>query len=132
MFELQFKESYNYSRHEAISIPVELCLGATSVPVIANVDTGAAFCIFRAEIAEALGIELARGVRQRFRTANSAFEAYGHEVKIFAFGIDTHSMVYFFADPTIEKNVLGRTGWLDRVRMGLVHHENTIYMDSHD
>jgi hypothetical protein len=28
--------------------------------------------------------------------------------------------------PMIDKNVLGRTGWLDRVRLGLVHHDNKL------
>ena len=71
-------------------------------------------------------------MRKRFRTANSAFEAYGHEVEITSCGVATHSTVYFFADPTITTNVLGRTGWLDRVRIALVHHDNKIYLAPYD
>lgn len=40
----------------------------------------------------------ASGIRKRFRTANSGFEAYGHEV-LTAFGVAMHAIVYFFADP---------------------------------
>ncbi len=43
-------------------------------------------------------------------------------------GVVTNAMVYFFADPTIAKNVLDRLGWLDRVRLGLVHHDSKIYL----
>ncbi len=32
-------------------------------------------------------------------------------------------MVYFFADERSNKNLLGRTGWLNRVRFGLVEHD---------
>ena len=99
---------------------------------MAGVDTGAAFCVFGAEVAEALGLDLASGVRKRFRTAKSGFEAYGHEVEIAALGVVTHSMGYFFADPMIEKNVLGRIGWLDRARLGLIHHDNKIYLAPYD
>ena len=91
-------------------------------------DTGASFCVFGTEIAEALGLDLTSGIRKRFRTANSGFEAYGHEVELIVFGVATQSTVYFFTDPIIDKNVLGRIGWLDRVRLGLVHHDNKFYL----
>ena len=47
-------------------------------------------------------------------------------------GVVTNSMVYFFADPSIVKNVLGRVGWLDRVRLGLIDHESEIYLAPYD
>jgi hypothetical protein len=68
----------------------------------------------------------------RFRTANSAFEAFGHEVEISVLGIVTNALVYFFADPAIDRNVLGRIGWLDRVRLGLVHHDSKVYLAPYD
>jgi hypothetical protein len=129
MYQLEFTRVYDYSGDdESVVIPVVLSSGANQVPLAASVDTGASFCVFRTEIAEALGLDLAGGIGKRFRTANSGFEAYGHEVELTAFGVETHSMVYFFADPTIDKNVLGRTGWLDRVRLGLIHHDSKIYL----
>lgn len=68
----------------------------------------------------------------RFRTANSQFEAYGHEIEIDVLGVLTQSLVYFFADPAIRKNVLGRTGWIDRMRIGLVDHDSRIYLAPYD
>jgi len=133
MYQLEFTRAYDYSvEDESVVIPVVLRAGANQVPVAASLDTGASFCLFGAEIAEALGLALTSGIRKRFRTANSAFEAYGHEVELHALGVATHSLIYFFADPTIDKNVLGGTGWLDRVRLGLVHHDNKIYLAPHD
>jgi hypothetical protein len=133
MYQLEFTRVYDYSgEDESVVIPVVLRAGANQVSVAASLDTGASFCLFGAEIAEALGLALASGIRKRFRTANSAFEAYGHPVELHAFSVATHSLIYFFADLTIDKNVLGRTGWLDRVRLGLVHHDNKIYLAPHD
>lgn len=43
-------------------------------------------------------------------------------------GVSTYAMVYFFADEEINKNVLGRAGWLDRVRVGLVDHDSMLYV----
>ncbi len=133
MYSLEFTKAHDYSGDdEGIVIPVVLRAGANQIPVAASVDTGASFCVFGAEIAEALGLDLTSGIRKRFRTANSGFEAYGHEVELIVFGVATQSVVYFFADPIIDKNVLGRIGWLDRVRLGLVHHDNKIYLAPYD
>jgi len=37
-------------------------------------------------------------------------------------------MVYFFAESGIARNVLGRRGWLDRLRFGLVDYDQAIYI----
>jgi hypothetical protein len=37
-------------------------------------------------------------------------------------------MVYFFADANITRNVLGRCGWLDRLRFDLVDYEQVVYI----
>lgn len=133
MYQLEFTQVYDYSgEDESVVIPVVLRAGPHRVPVAASLDTGASFCLFGAEIAKALGLDLTSGIRKRFRTADSAFEAYGHAVEFHAFGVATHSLIYFFADPAIDRNVLGRTGWLDRVRLGLVHHDNKIYLGPYD
>ena len=98
--------------------------------LVASLDTGASYCLFENACAAELGLDLITGVRARFRTANGSFEAYGHEVEIDVLGIVSHSLVYFFADPTIRKNVLGRGGWLDRVRVGSVDHDRVVYLAS--
>jgi hypothetical protein len=132
VFQLEFGESFCYASTEnVIWIPILLRSGQSSVSVRACIDTGSTYCIFESDLAIELRIDLTSGVRSKFRTANSSFEAFGHEVEIVAKGVTTHSTVYFFADPTIKKNVLGRNGWLDRVRFGLVHHESLLYLDTH-
>jgi hypothetical protein len=93
---------------------------------------GASHCLFESAYAGELGLDLTSGVLKRFRTANSSFEAFGHEVEIDAFGILTHSFVYFFAEHSIFKNVLGRGGWLDRVRLGVVDHDRMLYLAAYD
>lgn len=73
-----------------------------------------------------------QGLLRRFRTANSSFEAYEHEVELSVLGVVAHSAVYFFADESINKNVLGRSGWLDRVRLGIVEHDAQLYLSPYD
>ena len=133
MFRLEFTQAHCYPNDDGgVALPVLPRSGARHVRVVASVDTGASFCLFAAEIAERLGIELRSGERKRFRTANGSLETFGHEVEISTMGVITRSMVYFFADPLVIKNVLGRAGWLDRVRLGLVDHDSTIYLAPYD
>jgi hypothetical protein len=41
-------------------------------------------------------------------------------------------MVYFAAHEGLPRNVLGRRGWLDHVRLGLVDHDAKLYMSGYE
>jgi hypothetical protein len=133
MHQLAFRQVHSYADRDAsITVPVVLRCGETVADLVASVDTGASYCLFESAYAAELGLNLIAGVLTRFRTANSSFEAYGHEVEIDVLGIVSHSLVYFFADSGIRKNVLGRGGWLDRVRLGLIDHDRALYLASYN
>ena len=128
-YELSFSDCYKYdSKQEGIEIPAVLRAGGNAIKVLAKIDTGATYCLFGRWVAEELGLQVEKGHRQPFVTANSRFEAYGHEVSIEVLGIETTSTVYFFAESGIARNVLGRRGWLDRLRFGLVDYDQAIYI----
>ena len=83
MYQIEFTTIHSYgSEREGISVPVVLKAGENSVRLAASIDTGATFCIFRNELADALGLDPANATLKRFRTANSTFEAFGHEVDV--------------------------------------------------
>jgi hypothetical protein len=67
-----------------------------------------------------------------FRTANSRFDAFGHELSMSVLGIELTAMVYFFADRSADRNVLGRRGWLDRIRLGLIEHDCLLYLSRYE
>ena len=56
----------------------------------------------------------------------------GHLVSLEMLDVQFDSVVYFIADGHIAKTLLGRTGWLDRVRIGLVHHDSLLYLAAYD
>lgn len=133
MHRLDFTQVHTYANDDqGVAVPVILRSGKKQIQLVASIDTGASFCLFASELADLLGLELTAGEPKRFRTANSTLEAFGHEIEITAVGVATYTMVYFFADPFIRKNVLGRAGWLDRVRLGLVHYDSKIYLSSYN
>jgi hypothetical protein len=70
--QIEFTSTHSYgSEREGISVPVVLKAGENSVRLAANIDNGATFCLFRNELAEALGLDPANSTLKRFRTANS-------------------------------------------------------------
>ncbi|MDQ3685579.1 MAG: retropepsin-like domain-containing protein [Acidobacteriota bacterium] len=130
---LTFSKVHNYDTLKAgITLDVKITFGETDVTFEAKVDTGASRCIFKRLHGEYLGIDVESGTPEKFGTATGGFLAYGHEVTLKVLGIETVSTVYFAAEESFSRNVLGRTGWLDRVRLGLVDHEGKLFLSAND
>jgi hypothetical protein len=108
-FRVSFSRRHSYAGPgDTITIPVVLYVGEERADLVASLDTGASYCLFQRKYAEVLGIEVERGVPMTFATANSRFEAYGHEVTIGTLDIEVQ-----------------RHGWLDRLNVGIVDHDRS-------
>lgn len=126
---LQFARVHRYNWHaNGIEVPVTLIAGQRIVEISAKLDTGAAHCIFERRHAEMLRLEVDAGRAVRFRTATGSFTAYEHEINLQSLGVEMLTQVYFAESPEFRGNYLGRTGWLDRVRLGIVDYEQTLYL----
>src|SRR5881628_2759013 len=108
-----------YASTDGIDIPTELRVGNQRVELIARPDTGAAHCIFERRYAEELGLDVESGRPQRFRTMAGSFVAYEHEAILHTLGIEFSSVVFFAQDTAFTRNFVGRSGWLDRVRIAI-------------
>ena len=99
-YELRFSERHIYdSRPEGITVPGVLKTGGKNIELLAKIDTGASDCLFEHGYGEALGLRIEEGLRKTYATANSRFEAYGHEISIQVLGTETTASVYFFCRP---------------------------------
>lgn len=47
-------------------------------------------------------------------------------------GLEFQPTVYFAADENFTRNVLGRQGWLDRVRLGLIDYEGKLLLSDYN
>ncbi len=79
-----------------------------------------------------LSLDVEAGEAKGFRTAAGRVDTFGHLVMIETFGLRFESVVYFFGDERINKNLLGRIGWLDRIRLGLIDHDGELYVARYD
>jgi len=130
---LEFDTPHNYGTDkESIEISVTLRLRERTVSFPAQLDTGATFCVFERSYAETLGLSVESGMPLRFSTAMGSFDAYGHIVTLETLGYSFDVTVYFAAHESFTRNVLGRRGWLDQVRLGLVEYESRLYLSRYN
>jgi hypothetical protein len=114
-------------------VPIRLRLGGSrSVRLVAKVDTGASFCIFPREYAEQLGLTVESGHHQVIATAAGRFDAYGHTLTLCCFDWEFETMVYFAAPSDFPRSVVGRSGWLQYFRLGLIDHDAILLLSHHD
>ena len=126
---LDFDTSHRYlEATDGIDIPIALCIGSQSVELIAKLDTGAAHCIFERKYGEMLGLDVESGRLQRFRTVAGAFTAYEHEVTIQTLGIEFSALVFFAQTSEFTRNFVGRSGWLDRLRIAIVDYDRLLFV----
>ena len=133
VYELSFNKEFVYdSREKGITLPISLKLAGQTVSLNAKVDTGASCCIFERKYAEDLGIDVESGIEQRVETVMGIFTTYGHDVTISALDYDFDCTAYFAANEAFTRNVLGRVGWLDRVKLAIIDYECKLYLSSYD
>ena len=130
--QLAFDVAHNYLSKSAITIPTKLWAGGVSAEVDAYLDTGSTFCIFKRDYAEVIGLEVESGTRLDIDTVTGVFTAYGHTLTLETLGLEFEATVYFAAHEGFTRNVLGRRGWLDRVRLGIVEYEGKLYMSRYE
>jgi hypothetical protein len=131
---LTFNLKYSYASPSpvGITVPVGLRIGDHRVRLLAKIDTGATDCIFQRVYADALGINVEAGQPLTMRTATGSFPVFGHEVEISCFEWTFNSVVYFPAAYEIERDVLGRSGWLQKFRLAIIDHDSVLHISHYD
>ena len=129
---IEFAASCHYESDDGIEIPTELSVGSQKVELIAKLDTGAAHCIFERRYGEELGLDVESGRSQRFRTMAGSFVAYAHEVTTHTLGVEFPTAVFFAQDSGFTRNFLGRFGWLNRLRIGIVDYDRLLLLSAYE
>ena len=89
-------------------------------------------CLFQRAIGEALDIPIENGVKKRLETLTGVLTAYGHEVVLELLGLQLQTVVYFAESDEVRRNLLGRQGWLQLIRLGIVDYDSEIYLSLYD
>ena len=97
-------------------IPMRVAHGDISIQYDALVDSGADFCIFDAEVAENLGIDISRGIEAQFAgvQGSSGSKAYIHQVVLEIGGWKYKAPVAFSRDLNKRSyGILGQKGFFE-------------------
>jgi len=132
-FQLSFTRRETYSSlASGISLETTLRFGELFINCDAKVDTGAEVCLFQRAIGEALEIPIEKGVNKRLETLTGVLTAYGHEVILEILGLQLQTVVYFAESYEVKRNLLGRQGWLQLIRLGIVDYDSELYLSMYD
>lgn len=134
-YALNYSHRYDYSDFSSsgIILPITLVAGqGYTLDFRGIVDTGSPFCVLERYNADMLGLDLYSGIQQRMITAAGTFTAYGHELIIQLFDYQWEATVFFHEDEGFSRNILGRTGFIDHLKIGLVDYNETIFIGSYD
>lgn len=125
--EYSVKRIYD-SRKVGVTVKTTLRRNELSVVLTAKVDTGAEFCLFARELGEELDIDIENGYRKNLSTLAGNLSAFGHGVELETLGLKFNTFVYFARDYALNRNLLGRQGWLQLIKFGLDDYKNEIYV----
>ncbi len=129
MHQLNFQKKAEFkSLDTGITIKAILRLGEIEFVSRAKVDTGSEICIFRREIGEHLEIDIESGFKKKLITLSGGLSAFGHGIQLETLGLTFDTFVYFAADYSIKRNLLGRQGWLQLIKLGLDDYKSEIYI----
>ncbi len=130
--QLSFQLLHQYNPGKpGIGVPVILQSGGAELAVDAYVDCGAAHCFFSRLVGEQLGLQIEAGPPEIFSTAGGPVKGHGHFVTLEVLGFCFEAMVFFAADHGFKRNLLGRIGWLDRMRIGLIDYEGKLFLNAY-
>ena len=130
---LDFQVRYRYDgATSGIIVPVEIAHGDERIALRAKIDTGAEFCLFERGFGEALGLPIEGGEKRRLGTMTGSFVAFGHRVAIRVLDIEFEIIAFFPESREIRRNLLGRQGWLQQVRFGVVDYDQLVYLSRYD
>lgn len=129
---IEFLQVYEFNTLKAgITVPVKLSTKDKKVSFLAKIDTGSTHCFLERKYADQLGIAVESGQPLTVSTATGTFQAFGHELTVSVLDIEQYSMVYFIAEESIKRNVLGRLGFLNNVLLGLIDYEGKLLLSKY-
>lgn len=132
-YEIVYHHQFAYDANDAgITLPLMIAANGLAEAVTAEIDTGSTLCVFQREVAESLGVTVEDGIEDYVSAMGTIIRVYGHEVTLTIGDLALDLFVYFPDYQGIPRNLLGRQGFLQRLRFGLDDYEGIVYLSRHD
>lgn len=132
-YQLSFDVRHQYdSLAKGITLDVVLERGEMETGCRAKIDTGSQYCLFDRELGENLDIEIESGIPKTLHTLTGSLTAFGHEVVLQTLGLRFQTFIYFPLHYNLQRNLLGRQGWLQLVRLAIIDYDNELYVSPYE
>jgi predicted aspartyl protease len=118
--------------HLGLRLPFVLSVGGQEVRVEAYFDTGSTYCVVPREAGERLGLDVEAGTLTTLRTGGGPMPGYLHYVNL-----TIGDLIFEDVPLCVEKYqgldrcLLGRAGWLQKVRLGMSTYDEQLYLNPH-
>jgi hypothetical protein len=114
-------------------VPITVSISNHEVKLEAYLDTGAKYCVFPRWMGEDLGIQVEAGLETDLTTGGGPMPTYLHYVTLYIGDLAFDDVPVCFAKfPEFARCLLGRGGWLQSLRIGLVVYDGHLYLNSYD
>ncbi len=128
---LRFSHLVEYDTNlSGISLEVEISVVGNATKFPAKVDTGSTNCVFARQYGEQLGLNIEGGEMVRIVTATGVFTTYRHFVTLRFLDLSYDAGICFAVDENFNRNVLGRSWFLNQVLLGLNDYEGNLYLSN--
>ena len=132
-YEIVYHHRLAYDVNDSgITLPVIIAANGHIETVTGAIDTGSTLCVFQREVAELLGVRVEEGIEDYVSAMGTIIRVYGHEATLTIGDLALDLFVYFPDYQNIPRNLLGRQGFLQRLRFGLNDYEGIVYLSHHD
>lgn len=114
-------------------VPAMFSVADREVRVDGYFDVGAAYCVIPREAGEKLGLDIETGEASALRTGTGLMPGYLHYTVLSVGDLIFEDVPTFVAKyPDFDRCLLGRAGWLQKVRLNLVTYDGAIYLNLYD
>jgi hypothetical protein len=128
-----FAKMHSYvTRKFGITLPAGLLAGDKLLEFEAKVDPGSSLCVFPRRYGEELGFDIESGEYQRINTVTGGFDVFSHWATLIVLSFEYETTVYFAKYYDFDRIILGRQGWLNRIRLSLIDYEGKLYLSDYN
>lgn len=117
-------------------IPIEVKYGENKIKYLALIDSGADFCVFHAQIGEAIGIDIKKGkVLEYYGINGDKEEAFFHDISIIVGGWEKKcycGFSYKLDETKMPYGVLGQKGFFNLFKVLMDYEKEQIELKLKD
>ncbi len=115
-----------------LRLPITLSIAGQEIEANAYLDIGATYCVLPREAGERLGLDVEAGEPTSLRTGGGQMPTFLHYANLTIDELSFEDVPICVAKyQEFDRILLGRAGWLQKVRLNLVVYEDSLYLNLH-